>query len=171
MTKPYYLDPDDENYISKSDIKKEAKDLQELARKLVALSKKQREQLSGNDELDHAFVLADKISNKPDALRRHIQFMAKVLRDLDVELLKQEHERLTNPQQTIDKQSQHIETLRSDLIEKGDPAINELLGQHPALERQKLRQLVRQAKKEVAQEKPGKNFKELFQYIKANMDS
>jgi len=170
MTKPYYLMPDDENYISKSDLKKEAKELQAFATELCKLSKNQRAELTASDELQEAFLLADKISNKPDALRRHFQYMAKVLRDEDLDALRAEHERFVNPNAGPDKRTQELEVWRDKLIKHGDSAINELLSENPALDRQKLRQLVRQAKKELEKEKPAKNFKELFQYIKSGME-
>lgn len=166
MTKPYYLMPDDENYISKTDLKKEAKELQEFATKLVKLGKKQRKELTASDELQDAFLLADKIASKPDALRRHMQYMAKVLKDEDLDALRLEHEQFTSPAKSNDKEAKRLEQLRDKLLEQGDSAINELIELHPHLERQKLRQLVRQAKKELSQEKPGKSYKELFQYIK-----
>jgi len=166
MTKPYYLMPDDENYISKSDLKKEAKELQDFARQLIKLGKKQRKELTASEELQAAFLLADRISSKPDALRRHVQFMAKVLKDEDLDALKLEHEQFTSPAKTNDKQSKQLEQLRTKLIEQGDSAINQLIELHPNIERQKLRQLVRQAKKELDKEKPGKSYKELFQYLK-----
>lgn len=171
MTKPYYLMPDDENYISKSEIKQEAKDLRIFAEKLVKLSKSQRQKLTASDELLDAFKLADKISTKPDALRRHMQFMAKLLRDEALDTLKLEYQKLTTPGQANDAQMQKIERLREALINKGDDAINDLLEQAPTLERQRVRQLTRQAKKEVEKEKPGKNYKELFQYIKDGLSS
>lgn len=167
MTKPYYLMPDDENYISKTDLKKEAKELQEFATKLVKLGKKQRKELTASDELQDAFLLADKIASKPDALRRHMQYMAKVLKDEDLDALRLEHEQFTSPAKSNDKETKRLEQLRSTLLEQGDNGINELLEQQPNLERQKLRQLVRQAQKELSQEKPGKRYKELFQYLKS----
>lgn len=166
MTKPYYLMPDDENYISKTDLKKEAKELQEFAKKLIKLGKKQRKELTASDELQEAFLLADKIASKPDALRRHTQYMAKVLKDENLEALRSEHEQFTSPAKANDKQSKQLEQLREQLLEQGDSAINQLIELYPSLERQKLRQLVRQAKKELSQEKPGKSYKELFQYLK-----
>ena len=172
MTKPYYLMPDDENYISKTDLKKEARDLQEFAKQLIKLNKKQRSELSASDELQEAFLLADKIAKKPDALRRHTQFMAKVLRDEEhLEKLKLEHEQFTTPAKSNDKLAKKFEDMRTQLIENGDPAINELIELNPSLERQKLRQLVRQAKKELSKEKPGKSYKELFQYLKDEVQS
>ena len=159
--------PDDENYISKTDIKKEAKELQEFARKLIQLGKSQRAKLSASDELRDAFLLADKISNKPDALRRHVQFMAKVLKDEDLDALRSEYQHMTNPVAKSDKFIKQVEDWRDRLIANGDAEISKLIEQHPSIERQKLRQLVRQAKKEIEKEKPGKSFKELFQYVKS----
>ncbi|TMN32563.1 DUF615 domain-containing protein, partial [Pseudoalteromonas sp. S2755] len=59
-----------------------------------------------------------------------------------------------------------IELIRDEVIAKGDSKINELLDKYPELERQKMRQMARQASKEVKAEKPGKAYKELFQYLK-----
>lgn len=166
MTKSYYLLPDDENYVSKTDLKKEVKELQEFGKQLVKLSNSQRQQLTCSDELQEAFLLADKIANKPDALRRHMQFVTKLLRDEDVEQLKLDYTKLTTNIGTDKKVIHKLEKLRESLLDKGDEAINKLLEQHPQIERQRLRQLVRQAKKEVANQKPGKQYKELFQLLK-----
>ena len=169
MTKPYYLMPDDENYVSKTELKQEVLELKEFAGKLVKLSKSQRQKLSASDELHDAFKLADKIANKPDALRRHLQFMAKLLRDEALDTLKLEYQKITSPGQENDAAMQTVESWRSSLLADGDEAINKLLEEAPNLERQKLRQLVRQANKELAKEKPGKSHKELFQYVKSGI--
>lgn len=166
MTKPYYLMPDDENYISKSEIKKEVKELQSFASQLTKLGKSQRTKLSASEELQAAFVLADKISSKPDALRRHMQYMTKLLRDENLEALRSEYRRLTSPNQVSDLEMQKLEGLRTNLIEQGNDALSEFVEQYPNVEVQKLRQLIRQAKKELDKEKPAKNYKELFQFIK-----
>lgn len=170
MTKPYYLMPDDENYISKTDLKKEARQLQEFASQLCQLSKAQRALLPEDDELKAAFVLADKIANKPDALRRHLQFMAKLLRDLDTEALQEAYQKIVSPHQDNDQKMRLLERMREHLLNNGDDAINSALEQHPMLERQKLRQLIRQASKEQAAGKPDKGYKALFQYLKSNTD-
>ncbi len=169
MTKPYYLMPDDENYVSKTELKQEVLELKDFAGQLVKLSKSQRAKLTASDELQDAFKLADKISNKPDALRRHLQFMAKLLRDEALDTLKLEYQKITSPGQENDAAMQKVETWREALLANGDDAINELLAVAPSLERQKLRQLVRQANKELAKEKPGKSHKELFQYVKSGI--
>jgi len=169
MTKPYYLDPEDENYISKTDLKKEAKELQDFATKLIKLSKSKRAELPVSDEMQAAFLLADKIAKKPDALRRHVQYMAKLLRDEDMETLEPKYELAASPAKANELVAIKVEALRESILTGGDGAINDLISENDYFDRQKLRQLVRQANKELAQEKPGKNYKELFQYLKSGL--
>ena len=73
---------------------------------------------------------------------------------------------ITNKNNQKDVIINHIEQTRDDLIAQGDAGLNPLLETYPQLERQRMRQLIRQAAKEVKQEKPGKAFKELFQILK-----
>ncbi len=58
----------------------------------------------------------------------------------------------------------NVERWRTRLLEGGDPAMDELLTQHPDGDRQRLRQLVRQARKDAARpgERSSKAFRELF---------
>ena len=64
-----------------------------------------------------------------------------------------------------------LEQLREKLIADGDEAINALLGEYHELDRQKLRQLVRQAKKEREGNKPPTAFRELFQYLRDELET
>ena len=64
----------------------------------------------------------------------------------------------------------HLETLREELIAKGDEKIQQLLQDKPEMDRQKLRQLIRSCHKEKKQNKPPKAFRELFQYLKAHYE-
>ena len=64
-----------------------------------------------------------------------------------------------------------LEQLREKLIAQGDEAINELVAQFHDLDRQKLRQLVRQANKERLENKPPAAFRELFQYLRDELEN
>ena len=85
--------------------------------------------------------------------------------------LRAEYDRIMSPNLVSDKAMKKLEKLREKLLKNGDEAINEIVALHPTIERQKMRQLVRQAKKEVEKEQPGKNYKELFQYLKTETAS
>ena len=156
----------DEEEISKSQIKREAEALKTIGRELVALSKKQLPQIPGSDLLFHSIAVAHKIMDKHEALRRQIQYIGKVLRNEDCEAIRAALDKLNNKHQQLTHATERLEKLRDELIIQGDDKINELLQEFPTLERQKLRQLVRQANKEKKAEKPAKAAKELFAYLK-----
>jgi len=58
-----------------------------------------------------------------------------------------------------------VEMWRDKIINQGDEKIEQLLSQHPEFDRQKLRQLARQAQKEKTTNKPPKAARELFKYL------
>ena len=154
-------------YVSKSELKREAQEFHQLGSDIAKMGKKQRERLPLNDDLIAAMVVADKISNKSDAYRRHLNYIAKTLRTVEnIEEIKAIIDVMLNKNNQAEVMIKKIEHLRSDLIEQGDDLINETIEQYPALERQKMRQLVRNAAKEVKAEKPARGYKELFQYLK-----
>ena len=154
-------------YVSKSELKRDAQEFHQLGSEIAKMGKKQRERLPLNDDLKAAMVVADKISNKSDAYRRHLNYIAKTLRTVEnVEEIKAIIDVMLNKNNQAEVLVKKIEQLRSDLIEQGDDLINETIEQFPSLDRQQMRQLVRNAAKEAKAEKPGKGYKELFQYLK-----
>jgi len=154
-------------YVSKSELKRDAQELFQLGVDIVSLSKKQREKLPLSPALVEAMALADKLQGKHEALRRHMSYISKTLRETDnVPDIQAMIDLLLNKNNQADVLMNKIERIRNELISTGDEKANELLDKYPSLERQKLRQLIRQAKKEAAAEKPAKGYKELFQYIK-----
>ena len=154
-------------YVSKSELKRDAMEYHELGIEIANLSKKQREKLPLSPDLEAAMELADRLKDKKDAYRRHLNYIAKTLRSTtNVEDINQAMAIITNKNNQKDVIINHIEQTRDDLIAQGDAGLNPLLETYPQLERQRMRQLIRQAAKEVKQEKPGKAFKELFQILK-----
>tara|TARA_Y100000588_G_C13992726_1_gene812194 strand:- start:232 stop:753 length:522 start_codon:yes stop_codon:yes gene_type:complete len=157
-------------YVSKSELKRDAQQYQQLAIDLAAMSNKQRDKLPLSDDLVEAMVVADKIRAKSEAYRRHINYISKTLRLTDnVADIEAAIELMLNKNNQADVLLNKIESTRTELINNGDSLINELLEQYASLERQKLRQLVRQAAKEAKAEKPAKGYKDLFQYLKEAM--
>ncbi|QOL26890.1 DUF615 domain-containing protein [Thalassotalea sp. LPB0316] len=159
----------DEDYKSKTEIKKEKLALQDLGRRLTALPKKQRSELPVDEDVQEAFLLADKIQNKHEAFKRHMQYLGKLLREADLDAINAKLDFFANKHQQENLEFSKLEQTRDQLIMGNNDDIEALLAEHPSLERQKLRQLVRQAAKEHKAEKPGKQFKALFQYLKESM--
>jgi ribosome-associated protein len=154
-------------YVSRTELKREAQEFHQLGSEIAGMGKKQRERLPLNDELKAALVVADKISDKSDAYRRNLNYIAKTLRTVEnIEAIKSSISIILNKNNQAEVMIKKIEQIRADLIEQGDDLINEIIEKYPALERQKMRQLVRNAAKEAKVEKPAKGYKELFQYLK-----
>lgn len=166
--KEHDIDEFDEDYKSKTEIKREMHELQDFAMRLVKLSKAQRARVPFTEELLENLAVADKIKNKPDALRRHSRFMSKVLLETDLAPINQALDIMADKHQQNTAIFLQLEQLRDSVIAEGSPRIEALLVQHPSMERQKLRQLARQAAKEVKAEKTGKYYQELFAYLKAH---
>ncbi|ALS34285.1 MULTISPECIES: ribosome biogenesis factor YjgA [Pseudoalteromonas] len=154
-------------YVSKTELKREAQEFHQLGTEIAKMGKKQRERLPLNDDLKAAMVVADKISNKSDAYRRHLNYIAKTLRTVEnIDAIRSIIDVMLNKNNQAEVLVKKIEQLRADLIEQGDDLINETIEQFPSLDRQQMRQLVRNAAKEAKDEKPGRGYKELFQYLK-----
>ena len=156
----------EEEEISKSQIKREAEALKEIGRQLVALNHKQLSQVPASDTLLEGIKVAHKIANKHEALRRQIQYIGKVLRTEDMDAITQKLDILNDNNRKRTHAIARLELLTEQLIELGDPKVNETLETYPQLERQKLRQMIREANKEKKLEKPAKTAKDLFIYLK-----
>jgi len=153
---------------SKTEIKKEMHQLQDFAQSLVEMSKHQRSLMPLSEDLKDAMVVADKIKNKHEALRRHIRHIAKILLETDLAPIHQAIDVMANKHQQATAKFERLENLREQLIEQGKDAIEALLVEFEQLDRQKLKQLVRHAAKEKKTEKLGKHYKNLFTYLKEN---
>lgn len=158
----------EEELKSKTEIKREMYKLQDFAQRLIEMSKHQRSLLPFSDELKDAMVVADKIKNKHEALRRHIRHTAKILLETDLDPILQAIDVMENKHQQATAKFVRLEVLRDELIEQGNEAVEALLSEFETLERQKLKQLVRLASKEKKAEKQGKHYKNLFLYLKEN---
>jgi ribosome-associated protein len=156
----------DQELKSKTEIKKEMHLLQDFGQKLIEMSKHQRSRLPLTDDLKDAMIVADKIRNKNEALRRHIRHIAKILVETDLAPIHQAIDVMANKHQQETAKFNRLENLRDELIEQGNDAIEALLAEFEQMERQKLKQLVRHAAKEKKAEKLGKHYKNLFTYLK-----
>lgn len=160
----------EEELKSKTEVKREMHQLQDFAQRLIEMSKHQRSRLPLSDDLKDAMVLADKITNKHEALRRHIRHTAKILLETDLQPIHQAMEVMANKHQQETAKFVRLEALRDDLITQGNTAVESLIEDFPNIERQKIKQLIRNAAKEKKAEKLGKHYKNLFTYLKENAD-
>jgi ribosome-associated protein len=156
----------EEELKSKTEIKREMHELQDFAQSLIEMSKHQRSRLPLTEDLKDAMIVADKITNKHEALRRHVRHTAKILLETDLEPIHQAIAVMANKHQQETAKFVRLESIRDELIEQGNDAIEGLITEFPQIERQKIKQLVRNAAKEKKAEKLGKHYKNLFIYLK-----
>jgi len=157
-------------YISKSQMKREMLALQELGEKLVALSTDQVTQLDLPSELLTAVTQAQTIK-KHGAKKRQLQFIGKLMRNVDAEQIQQQLDNITQHSAQSINQLHKIEKWRDQLIEKGDEALSEFLTEYPDADRQQLRALVRSATQERKNNKPPKFYRKIFQFIKQYIEA
>ncbi|MDP8034411.1 ribosome biogenesis factor YjgA [Pasteurella atlantica] len=154
-------------WVSKSEIKRDAEDLKKLGAELVELSIPKLDTVPLSEKLKEAITLAQRL--KMEARRRQIQYIGKLLRQCDIEPIQDALDKLNNTHKQQQAILHKIEIIREQLIEQGDAAINHLMTDYPTLDRQKLRSLIRGVLKERENNKPPKNFREIYQYLKGIM--
>jgi ribosome-associated protein len=158
-------DWDREEGKSKTQIKKEMHALQALGEELLALSPAARAKIPMPADLADALVLADKLTKKHEALRRHIQFIGKLMRSIDLEPIERALAVVRNTNQAATRKFHLVEDWRDKLISDAN-AQTAFIEQYPSIDIQQLRTLIRNAKKEAEKQQHGKAYRELFQLIK-----
>ncbi len=158
-------DDDDEIiWVSKSEIKRDAEELKRLGAEMVELGKNALDKIPLDDELRDAIELAQRI--KKEGRRRQLQLIGKMLRSRDVDPIRQALDKLKNRHNQQVALFHKLEALRDRLVDEGDEAMTEVLNLWPQADRQQLRTLIRNAKKEKAANKPPKASRQIFQYLR-----
>jgi ribosome-associated protein len=153
---------------SRSQLKREAEAVFELGERLVALTAAQLKVLPLPDALADAVRDTQRITS-PGARKRQLQYLAKLMRREDDELLDGlrralEHDRAEARRETA--ALHRVEAWRDRLLEDGDSALGELADLYPQIDRHHVRQLARSAREERLQNKPPAAFRELFRVLK-----
>lgn len=150
---------------SKSQIKREMHALVDLGRKLTTLKKDQLALLPLTDMLKKALEDAPKHKSNI-ANKRHMQYVGKLLRDQDIDFIQSFLEQIDSSSREYNERFHALEQWRDRLVSEGDDALTDLLHQYPTADRQHLRQLIRLAQQEAAQEKPPAAARKIFKYIR-----
>lgn len=152
---------------SKSELKRQMNDLQKLGEQLVAEPRDRVKRTPMPEELRDAILMCQSITDH-GGRRRQLQFVGKMMRKLD-------DEEVAVIQRTIESwkgmskaetAALHALERRRDKLLADDNALTQLLEEHPQLDVQQLRTLIRNARKEQAENKPPKAYREIFQILK-----
>ncbi|MFC7462962.1 ribosome biogenesis factor YjgA [Hydrogenophaga defluvii] len=164
--------------LSRTDLKKESDRRQALGEALVTLRADLLAKLGLSDKLLDALAEAKRITNF-EGRRRHMQFIGKLMRQLD-------EDTVTAAQAALDEQHKgsaeeslalhQAEQWRDRLIAEED-ALTDWLAAFPNTDVQRLRTLIRQARKDAqgVKERPGeavrhgKSYREIFRLVRATL--
>lgn len=179
MTLPPDNTPDEPRPLSKTKKKKRAENLQKLGEDLSLLSVSQLELLDLDPDLFKALVEAKSITANV-AARRHRQYIGTLMRQVDpepilaaLEQLKAAPTGIYSPKPEIDPQTDkniQIQAFLDRLLAWDDDAMETLLSAAPDMDRQRLRQLIRNAGKDISsQEKNSKALKALKEDVSIHL--
>lgn len=137
------VDRDEDDYgPSKSDQKKSMDRLQSLGERLAELGDAQLRKLPLDETLVHALQELRRLKAH-EAVRRHKQYIGKLMRGVDETALLNALNPLRSP--ALQRQ---LDLLLARLLQQGDELLGEVMGRYPDADRHTLRQLVRLARKE-----------------------
>ena len=159
----------EDEWVSKTQMKKQMNDLQALGMELTKLSSDTLKKIGLDEELFEAIATYKKITSN-SALKRQAQFIGRLMRDTDPAPIETYLAKLRGDNTAHNAFLQRVEQARTRLM-ADDGAITQFMADFPQADAGKLRTLIRNTKKEQEQNKPPKNFRALFQEIKAVMEA
>jgi ribosome-associated protein len=156
---------EDDEFISKTQRKKRMHDLQSVGAALTKLKAEQLARIEMPDELREAILEAKRFT-KHEALRRQLQYIGRMMRNLDVGPIAAQLEALHAPSGRQTALFHRAEAWRDEIV--ADPGtIARFVEEFPGADAARLRTLATKAAAERAAERPPKHFRELFHEINA----
>lgn len=153
--------------VSKSERKRKMHDVQALGEALIALNLDQLEQFELPEPLFSAICLTKRLHGH-EAIRRQKQFVGKLMRRVDADVIQMQLQALRVHDQKNLADFYELERWRDRLIQEGKPALTAYLNEHPNVDAQQLRQHIKRAVLELNSDKKDA-YRALFQYLKMGL--
>jgi ribosome-associated protein len=150
---------------SKTQRKQQMEALQALGEELVALSADRVKKIDLPENLRDAVRAAQRMTRPDEAKRRQMQYIGKLMRDVEVEPIRSALALLRGESASETAKLHRLERLRAALL-ADENVLHELAAHYPSIDLQRLRSLRRAALKEHEQNKPPRNSRALFQLLK-----
>jgi len=151
--------------ISKSQRKRDAHELLDLGKQLISMPESRLKRMPLDDDLRREVDFARRIRSN-GARKRQMMTVGKMLRLRDNEELIDAVNNIDQKNRKENVRFHHIEAWRDRLIEGNNEALSELIEQCPAINAQTLRQLIRNANKEIKLGKPPSAARKLFKLLR-----
>lgn len=150
--------------ISKTKLKAEADAQQALGVRLCELPKDKLAKLDLPEAL-YAAVLESKKITANGAIRRHRQYLGRLMRDIDTAQIEEQLARWDGKHTAENAYFHGLERWRDRMIADAN-VLQEFLALYPGTDIQQLRTLIRNAQKELAANKPPKSSREIFKLLR-----
>jgi ribosome-associated protein len=164
------VDPDERP--SKTQRKKASHELQDLGQALVDLPESRVKDLAIPENLRDA-VHQYRRTKTHEGRRRQMQYIGKLMRGVDTDPIRQAVIDMQLGRAKDSLALHEAERWRAELV-ASDDAVTGFLQQFPGADAQQLRSLIRSARKDASlspEQRSGRTFRELFQFIKQARDS
>ena len=150
---------------SKSQKKRDSEAMQKLGQELARLPADQFERIDLPEDIREAIVEYQRMKSF-GAMRRQMQLIGKLMRKLEANAVREAIDRATGESRAAVAAHHRAERAREAML-ASDEALTAYVEQHPEVDVQRLRQLMRAARKEKEAAKPPKSARELYRFIHA----
>jgi ribosome-associated protein len=150
--------------ISRTQKKKAATALQKIGEQLVHLSDAQFALLKLPGELLEAVAMARRMKQH-EARRRQLQYIGRLMRDVDPGIIQGAIENLTSGENERKRKFKLVEKWRDELVGGDDERMIWLVENYPAIEPEQLRLLVKNAREAHCRNGLKKAGRKLFRYL------
>ena len=155
---------------SKSQLKREMHGLQDMGKRMIDLSNEQLDTLSISDTLRSAIEESRKIWQN-EAKRRHLQYIGKIIRqEDDPDAVLRAIDAFDSGSEEHTRRHHLAERWRDRMIAEGDSVAGEFYNYCPGADIQHLRNLVRNARRELEKQKNTGQARKLFRYLRECVD-
>ena len=154
---------EEDDFISKTQRKRQMTELQDIGAALVELSPEQIKRLEMPEDLREA-VLECKRINKHEAKRRQMQYIGKLMRNIDAVPIVEQLSAISAPSRKQTALFHVAEKWRDDILHDDD-AVARFASAFPAANVQRLKALAGAAREERSKGRAPKHLRELFHAI------
>ena len=151
--------------LSKTQKKQAMHELQGLGEALAEFSLDKLKKMALPEAIFNALRDYQRIQINSEGRRRQMQYIGKLMRSTDPEPIRAILAQIKSQSAEETARLHRLERLRDQLLED-EQTLNEIISLYPSADLQHLRALRRAALKEKTLQKPPRNFREIFQYLK-----
>jgi len=152
---------------SKSELKRQMTALQKLGEELIAEPRDRVKRVPMPEDVRDA-ILECQLIKDHEGRRRQTQYVGKKMRSLEPDEIAVIQKMLDSWKGASKSETAALHAIerKRDKLLTDDKALTQLLEDNPELDAQQLRTLIRNARKEQAENKPPKAYREIFQILK-----